>query len=34
MATADLTEDSRDVGVDDTPQGAVQTALASLGERR
>ncbi len=32
MATADLGEDSRDVGVGDTPQEAVQAALGSLGE--
>jgi hypothetical protein len=32
MATADLGEDSRDVGVGDAPQEAVRAALASLGE--
>ena len=32
MATADLAEDSRDIGVGDTPQEAVRTALGSLGE--
>ena len=32
MATADLAEDSRDVGVADTPQEAVRAALRSLGE--
>ena len=32
MATADLAEDSRDVGVGDTPQEAVKAALRSLGE--
>ncbi len=32
MATADLAEDSRDVGVGDTPQEAVRAALRSLGE--
>jgi hypothetical protein len=32
MATADLGEDSRDVGVGDTPQEAVREALRSLGE--
>jgi hypothetical protein len=32
MATADLAEDSRDVGVGDTAQGAVRAALRSLGE--
>ena len=32
MATADLGEDSRDVGVGDTPQEAVRAALAALGE--
>jgi hypothetical protein len=32
MATADLGEDSRDVGVGDTPQEAVWAALRSLGE--
>ena len=32
MATADLAEDSRDVGVGDTPQEAVKAALGSLGE--
>ena len=32
MATADLAEDSRDVGVGDTPQAAVREALRSLGE--
>ena len=32
MATADLGEDSRDVGVGDTPQEAVKAALSSLGE--
>ena len=31
-ATADLAEDSRDVGVGDTPQEAVKAALSSLGE--
>jgi hypothetical protein len=33
MATADLAEDSRDVGVRDTPREAVRAALRSLGER-
>jgi hypothetical protein len=32
MATADLGEDSRDIGVGDTPQEAVGAALKSLGE--
>ena len=32
MATADLAEDSRDVGVGDTPKEAVRAALQSLGE--
>lgn len=32
MATADLGEDSRDVGVGATPQEAVREALRSLGE--
>ena len=32
MATADLAQDSRDVGVGDTPQEAVKAALRSLGE--
>ena len=32
MATADLGEDSRDVGVGDTPQEVVRTTLRSLGE--
>ena len=32
MATADLGEDSRDVGVGDTPEEAVREALRSLGE--
>jgi hypothetical protein len=32
MATADLGEDSRDVGVADTPQEAVRAALSSLGK--
>ena len=32
MATADLAEDSRDVGVGDTTQEAVRAALRSLGE--
>jgi hypothetical protein len=32
MATADLGEDSRGVGVGDTPQEAVRAALHSLGE--
>ena len=32
MATADLAEDSRDIGVGDTPQEAVRAALAALGE--
>lgn len=32
ISTADLAEDSRDVGVGDTPQEAVQAALSSLGE--
>ena len=32
MATADLAEDSRDVGVGDTPQEAVKAALKALGE--
>ena len=31
MATADLAEDSRDVGVGDTPREAVRAALRSLG---
>ena len=31
MATADLGEDSRDVGIGDTPQEAVREALRSLG---
>ena len=32
MATADLAEDSHDVGVGDTPQEAVSAALRVLGE--
>ena len=32
MATADLAEDSRDVGVGETPQEAVRAALEALGE--
>ncbi len=32
MATADLAEDSRDVGIGDTPQEAVRAALKALGE--
>lgn len=32
MATADLAEDSRDVGVGDTAQEAVGAALEALGE--
>jgi hypothetical protein len=32
VATADIAEDSRDVGVGDTPQEAVRAALRSLGE--
>ena len=32
MATADLAEDSRDVGIGDTPLQAVRAALRSLGE--
>ena len=32
MATADLGEDSRDVGLGETPQEAVRAALRSLGE--
>ena len=32
MATADLAEDSLDVGVGDTPQEAVKAALRALGE--
>ena len=32
MATADLGEDSRDVGAGNTPQEAVREALRSLGE--
>lgn len=32
MATADLGDDSRDIGVGDTPQEAVRAALGSLGE--
>ena len=32
MATADLGEDSRDVGMGDTPQEAVRAALRSLGK--
>ena len=32
MATADLAEDSRDVGVGGTPQETVRAALRSLGE--
>ncbi len=32
MATADLGEDSWDVGVDDTPVEAVRAALRTLGE--
>jgi hypothetical protein len=32
MAAADLAEDSRDIGVGDTPQEAVRAALAPLGE--
>ena len=31
MATADLAEDSRDVGVGDTPQEALRAVLRSLG---
>ena len=31
MATADLAEDSRDVGVGDTPHEAVRAALRALG---
>ena len=33
MATADLGEDSRDVGVGNTPQEAARGALRSLGEQ-
>jgi hypothetical protein len=32
MAAADLAEDSRDIGVGDTPQEAVRAALEALGE--
>jgi hypothetical protein len=32
MATADLAEESLDVGIGDTPQEAVRAALRSLGE--
>ena len=32
MATAELAEDSRDVGVGDTPQEAVRAAPRGLGE--
>jgi len=32
MATADLADDSRDVGVSDTPQEAVRAALRALDE--
>jgi hypothetical protein len=32
MATADLAEDSRDIGVGDTPQEVVRAALRSLDE--
>ena len=32
MATADLAEDSRDVGVGDTEQEAVRASLKALGE--
>ena len=32
MATADLAEDSRDIGVADTPYEALKAALAALGE--
>jgi hypothetical protein len=32
MATANLNEDSREVGVGDTPQEAVRAVLRSLGE--
>ena len=32
MVTADLGEDSRDVGIGDTRQEAAQEALRSLGE--
>jgi len=32
LATADLAEDSRDVGVGDTPAEAVRAALKALGE--
>ena len=32
MATADLGEDSRDIGIGDTPQEAVKEALRALGE--
>ncbi len=32
MAAADLAEDSRDIGVGDTPREAVRAALAALGE--
>jgi hypothetical protein len=32
MAIADLAEDSRDVGVGDTPQEAARAALKALGE--
>jgi hypothetical protein len=32
MATADLAEDSRDIGVGDTPQEAVRAAIEVLGE--
>jgi hypothetical protein len=33
MATADLAEGPRDVGVGDTPQEAVRATLRGLGER-
>jgi hypothetical protein len=32
MAAVDLAEDSRDIGVGDTPRDAVRAALAALGE--
>jgi len=32
MATADLSEGSRDIGIGDTPQEAVRAALRALGE--
>ena len=32
MATADLAEDSRDIGVGNTPREAVRAALQALGE--